>query len=98
MDISGYNRNEAVREEKRAAENTAKNTAKSSPERPGEGTARYLFTTSTCPNCRTAREMLAEEPYEVIDARSGIRNWYRNTGFSRPPLWWCWTTGRPSSM
>ena len=68
MDISGYNRNEAVREEKRAAENTAKNTAKSSPERPGEGTARYLFTTSTCPNCRAAREMLAEEPYEVIDA------------------------------
>ena len=68
MDISGYNRNEAVREEKRAAENTAKNTAKRSPERPGEGTARYLFTTSTCPNCRTAREMLAEEPYEVIDA------------------------------
>ena len=64
MDISGYNRNEAVREEKRAAENTAKR----SPERPGEGTARYLFTTSTCPNCRAAREMLAEESYEVIDA------------------------------
>ena len=29
---------------------------------------RYLFTTSTCPNCRIAKEMLADEPYQVIDA------------------------------
>ena len=28
----------------------------------------YLFTTSTCPNCKMAKEMLAEEQYEVIDA------------------------------
>ena len=27
----------------------------------------YLFTTSTCPNCKMAKEMLAEEQYEVID-------------------------------
>ena len=27
-----------------------------------------LFTTSTCPNCKMAKEMLAEEQYEVIDA------------------------------
>ena len=30
----------------------------------------YLFTTSTCPNCKMAKEMLAEEQYEVIDAES----------------------------
>lgn len=31
---------------------------------------KYLFTTSTCPNCRIAKEMLAEaeEEYQVIDA------------------------------
>ena len=28
----------------------------------------YLFTTSTCPNRKMAKEMLAEEQYEVIDA------------------------------
>ena len=28
----------------------------------------YLFTTSTCLNCKMAKEMLAEEQYEVIDA------------------------------
>ena len=28
----------------------------------------YLFTKSTCPNCKMAKEMLAEEQYEVIDA------------------------------
>lgn len=28
----------------------------------------YLFTTRTCPNCKMAKEMLAEEQYEVIDA------------------------------
>ena len=28
----------------------------------------YLFTTSTCPNCKMSKEMLAEEQYEVIDA------------------------------
>ena len=28
----------------------------------------YLFTTNTCPNCKMAKEMLAEEQYEVIDA------------------------------
>ena len=28
----------------------------------------YLFTTSACPNCRVAKEMLAGEEYQVIDA------------------------------
>jgi anaerobic ribonucleoside-triphosphate reductase len=28
----------------------------------------YLFTTSTCPNCRIAREMLEGEEYQIIDA------------------------------
>lgn len=31
-------------------------------------TVKYLFTTSTCPNCRIAKEMLADEEYQVIDA------------------------------
>lgn len=29
---------------------------------------KYLFTTKTCPNCNTAKEMLANESYVVIDA------------------------------
>ena len=33
-----------------------------------EADGMYLFTTSTCPNCKMAKEMLAEEQYEVIDA------------------------------
>lgn len=31
-------------------------------------TVKYLFTTSTCPNCKIAKEMLAEEDYQLIDA------------------------------
>jgi len=33
-----------------------------------QATAKYLFTTSTCPNCVIAKEMLDGEQYEVIDA------------------------------
>ena len=31
---------------------------------------KYLFTTSTCPNCKIAKQMLAEaeEEYQLIDA------------------------------
>lgn len=29
---------------------------------------KYLFTTSTCPNCKIAKEMLKDQEYEVIDA------------------------------
>lgn len=29
---------------------------------------RYLFTTSTCPNCKMAKKMLEGEEYELIDA------------------------------
>lgn len=29
---------------------------------------KYLFTTKTCPNCAMAKEILAEEDYEIIDA------------------------------
>ena len=31
-------------------------------------TVKYLFTTSTCPNCKIAKEMLEGEEYQVIDA------------------------------
>ncbi|MDD7740324.1 MAG: ribonucleoside triphosphate reductase [Fusicatenibacter sp.] len=34
----------------------------------GQMDGMYLFTTSTCPNCRIAKEMLEGEQYEVIDA------------------------------
>lgn len=29
---------------------------------------KYLFTTSTCPNCKIAKEMLDGEEYQLIDA------------------------------
>jgi anaerobic ribonucleoside-triphosphate reductase len=29
---------------------------------------KYLFTTKTCPNCKIAKEMLKDEPYQLIDA------------------------------
>lgn len=35
----------------------------------GEG-FKYLFTTSTCPNCKAAKEMLEGEAYEIIDAEA----------------------------
>ena len=37
--------------------------------KPMEG-VKYLFTTSTCPNCKIAKQMLAEaeEEYQLIDA------------------------------
>lgn len=31
-------------------------------------TVKYLFTTSTCPNCKIARQMLEGEEYQVVDA------------------------------
>ena len=31
-------------------------------------THKYLFTTSTCPNCRMAKKMLEGEELEIIDA------------------------------
>ena len=34
----------------------------------GEDSAKYLFTTATCPNCKIAKKMLEGEDYQVIDA------------------------------
>ena len=34
----------------------------------GEESAKYLFTTATCPNCKIAKKMLEGEDYQVIDA------------------------------
>ena len=51
----------------------------------------YLFTTRTCPNCRTAKEFLKGVDYQIIDARS-IRSWQRSLGSCRPLLlFWCGT-------
>jgi ribonucleoside-triphosphate reductase len=33
-----------------------------------QATTKYLFTTSTCPNCVIAKEMLHGEEYQVVDA------------------------------
>ncbi|MDO5423848.1 MAG: ribonucleoside triphosphate reductase [Eubacteriales bacterium] len=35
--------------------------------KPAKG-IKYLFTTKTCPNCRIAKEILADEKYKLIDA------------------------------
>ena len=35
-----------------------------------EAHAMYLFTTSTCPNCKIAKEMLEGQEYEVVDAET----------------------------
>ena len=34
----------------------------------GQVTAKYLFTTETCPNCKIAKQMLEGEDYELVDA------------------------------
>ncbi|MCI5649634.1 MAG: ribonucleoside triphosphate reductase [Fusicatenibacter sp.] len=47
---------------KKAEENAVRMTERESTD------GMYLFTTSTCPNCRIAKEMLEGEQYEVIDA------------------------------
>ena len=36
--------------------------------RNGQVTAKYLFTTETCPNCKIAKPMLEGEDYELVDA------------------------------
>ena len=61
MDISGYNGNRTAAEAPAAVKEKAADAG-------SEGAVRYLFTTSACPNCRIAKEMLADEPYQVIDA------------------------------
>jgi ribonucleoside-triphosphate reductase len=35
-------------------------------------TARYLFTTKTCPNCAMAKEMLSGEDYILVDAEEEV--------------------------
>ena len=54
-------------------------------------TVKYLFTTSTCPNCKIARQMLEGEEYQVVDAEesgTGITVW--NSAGAYP----CGCTGR----
>ena len=53
----------------------------------------YLFTTSTCPNCKMAKEMLAEEQYEVIDAERH-RILPHSTASCRHRLFSLWRTAR----
>ena len=50
---------------------------------------KFLFTTSTCPNCKMAKEILREEKVDVkvIDAQE-IQIWLENMGFARRPHWW----------
>ena len=38
----------------------------------GTHATRFLFTTKTCPNCKIAKEMLKDEPYEVVDAEENL--------------------------
>lgn len=35
-------------------------------------TVRYLFTTSTCPNCKIAKKMLGDAPYTLVDAEENL--------------------------
>lgn len=46
----------------------AEETQEETPVQEGEVTSRLLFTTSTCPNCMIAKEMLAGQEYQLIDA------------------------------
>ena len=95
MEVSGYNRTKAVHGEE--AERFGETAAAGSGERNSAGTLRYLFTTSTCPNCRIAKEMLADEPYQVIDAEQNP-SWQNSTGFCRRLPWLCWKGKRSASM
>ena len=37
-----------------------------------EASAKYLFTTKTCPNCRIAKEYLKNEDYILVDAEEDV--------------------------
>lgn len=39
---------------------------------PAGNGVKYLFTTKTCPNCKIAKEYLAQEDYQIIDAEENI--------------------------
>jgi ribonucleoside-triphosphate reductase len=39
---------------------------------PAVNGVKYLFTTKTCPNCKIAKEYLAQEDYQIIDAEENI--------------------------
>jgi ribonucleoside-triphosphate reductase len=47
-------------------------------------TIRFLFTTSTCPNCKIARKMLGDEPYTLIDAEKN-QDLVRKFGIMQAP-------------
>ena len=49
-------------------ENTAAAAGEEMSAGGGESDGRYLFTTSDCPNCRIARQILSGEEYTVVDA------------------------------
>ena len=50
-------------------------------------TVKYLFTTSTCPNCKIARQMLDGEEYQVVDAEKNPELASRYGICRRLPLW-----------
>ncbi len=57
------------RRDVQAAERMAADSGQAAPQAVPEASAKVLlFTTSTCPNCRIAKEMLRDEPYELVDA------------------------------
>ena len=49
-------------------------------------THKYLFTTSTCPNCRMAKKMLEGEDLEIIDAEKNP-DMARQFGIMQAPIW-----------
>ena len=56
--------------EHKSTENVAvKSVASVSKDVEVSADVKYLFTTATCPNCKVAKMMLADEEYELIDAQ-----------------------------
>ncbi len=70
-----YDINHSERKSSESIEAAGKVTDETATEKieiPATGNGKYLFVTSTCPNCKLAKEYLKNEEYSVLDAAENV--------------------------